>query len=126
MNAPTSFRYRPGPRTALVGAVGAVAVAGLMAGVAGTATAGPPARCIENVNVRAEPHPGAPIIAVCPAGAKTRLGPTRDGYVELTDLGGWAALQYVATGAGGRVEPALHSPGRNVALTPAPAIDSRG
>jgi hypothetical protein len=120
MKTPTTFEYRPGRRTAAVGAVVAIGVAGLMGLVAGTATAAPPGRCAENLNVRAEPDAAAPIVAVCRARSETRLGPTRGGYVELTDLGGWAALQYVSTAETAVAGPVPNTPDQNVALTPAP------
>jgi hypothetical protein len=120
MKAPTTFEYRPGRRTAVVGAVLAVGAAGLMGLVAGTATAPPPGRCVENVNVRAEPDAGAPVVALCRARSETRLGATRGGYVELTDLGGWAALQYVSTAETAVAGPVPSTPDQNVALTPNP------
>jgi hypothetical protein len=128
MRAPTSFRYRPGRRTATVGAVVAVGAAGIMALVAGTAAAAPPGRCIENVNVRAEPDAGAPVVALCPARTEARLGPTRGGYVELTDLGGWAAVQYVSGADTTGAQPVPSTPDQDVALTPTPTpeIDVRG
>jgi hypothetical protein len=120
MKAPSTFEYRPGRRTAAVGAVVAVGVAGLMGLVAGTATAAPPGRCVENVNVRAEPDADAPIVALCRARSETRLGATRGGYVELTDLGGWAALQYVSAAGSAVAGPVPSTPDQNVALTPDP------
>jgi hypothetical protein len=120
MKAPSTFEYRPGRRTAAVGAVVAVGAAGLMGLVAGTATAAPPGRCVENVNVRAEPDAGAPVVALCRARSETRLGATRGGYVELTDLGGWAALQYVSAAGTAVAEPVPGTPDQNVALTPDP------
>jgi hypothetical protein len=120
MKAPTAFEYRPGRRTATVGAVVAIGVAGLMGLVAGTATAAPPGRCAENLNVRAEPDATAPVVAVCRARSETRLGATRGGYVELTDLGGWAALQYVSTAETAVSGPVPETPDQNVALTPTP------
>ena len=120
MKAPTTFEYRPGRRTAAVGAVVAIGVAGLMGLVAGTATAAPPGRCVENLNVRAEPDAAAPVVALCRARSETRLGATRGGFVELTDLGGWAALQYVSTAETAVAGPVPNTPDQSVALTPNP------
>jgi hypothetical protein len=128
MKVPTTFGYRPGPRMAAVGAVVAVGAAGLMGLVAGTAAAAPPGRCLENVNVRAEPEAGAPVVALCRAHSETRLGATRGGYVELTDLGGWAALQYVSAAEAAVAGPVPSTPDQNVALTanPRPQTEARG
>ncbi|HEY4418320.1 MAG TPA: hypothetical protein VGN22_02320 [Pseudonocardia sp.] len=126
MKAPTAFEYRPGRRTAAVGAVVAVGAAGLMGLVAGTATTTPPGRCVENVNVRAEPDAGAPVVALCRARSQTRLGATHGRYVELTDLGGWAALQYVSSAETAVAGPAPSAPDQNVALTPRPRTEARG
>jgi hypothetical protein len=126
MKAPTTFEYRPGRRTAAIGAVVAVGAAGLMGLVAGTATAAPPGRCVENVNVRAEPDADAPVVALCRARSETRLGATRGGYVELTDLGGWAAMQYVSVADTAAAGPVPSTPDQNVALTPRPRTEVRG
>jgi hypothetical protein len=78
---------------AVTGAAVAVGAAALM--TAGVAAADAPGRCAENVNVRAEPSIDAPIVAVCEAGTAVTTGRVSDGFVELTDLDGWAAAEYV-------------------------------
>ncbi|WP_232663646.1 SH3 domain-containing protein [Pseudonocardia sp. TRM90224] len=92
---------RPGRPAAAVGAVVAVSTvvavgaATLMALVAGTATAAEPGQCVENVNVREQPRADARIVALCEAGTAVQVGENRDGFVQLTDVGGWAAQEFV-------------------------------
>jgi hypothetical protein len=94
---------------ALVGAVVATGAVALMAVVSGTAAAAPAAgqsgRCVDNVNVRAEPDPTADIVAVCERGQAVQVGETRDGFVHLLDLDGWSAQQYIAVGGRMPVRP---------------------
>lgn len=80
---------------AVVGAMVAVGATTLMGIAAGTASAQAPGRCLENVNVRAEPSIDARIVAVCEAGTAVQTDRIRDGFVQLTDLGGWAAAEYI-------------------------------
>lgn len=107
---------RPGRTAAVVGAVVAVSATTLMGVLAGTASAVSPGRCVENVNVRAEPSIDSRIVAVCEAGTAVETGRIRDGFVQLTDQGGWAAEQYVsvdgaapATGSAPSTRPAQTS-----------------
>jgi len=129
MIALASVRYRPGPRAAVIGAVVAVAAAGLMAAVPGTAAAAARAgRCTENLNVRSAPDPGAEIVAVCPAGTEVRVGDSHGGFARLIDLHGWATTQYVAVPAVAAALLVQHTPDQDVALTPPPTpeADFRG
>jgi uncharacterized protein YraI len=87
---------RPGRAAAVVGAVVAVSATTLMGLVAGTASATPSGQCLENVNVRAEPSMESEIIGLCEAGRQVRVGESRNGFVELTSLGGWAAAEFVS------------------------------
>lgn len=80
---------------AVVGAMVAVGATTLMGIAAGTASAQAPGRCLENVNVRAEPSIASRIVAVCEAGTAVQTDRIRNGFVQLTDLGGWAAAEYV-------------------------------
>jgi hypothetical protein len=100
MKAPKSLFDRPGRGAATVGAVVAVSATAVVALVSGTATATPaagePSRCAKNVNVRAEPDPTSRIVALCEQGTEVKVGESRDGFVELTNLGGWAAQEYVS------------------------------
>ncbi|MBW0089204.1 SH3 domain-containing protein [Pseudonocardia sp. KRD-184] len=89
---------RPGRTAAVVGAVVAVSATTLMGVLVGTASAVAPGRCVENVNVRAEPSIDSRIVAVCEAGTAVETGRIRDGFVQLTDQGGWASEQYVSVG----------------------------
>lgn len=118
MKVTTTVGYRPGRRAAAVGAVVAVGSAGLMGLVAGTATAAPPGECVANVDVRAEPDAGTPVVALCRVRSESRVGATRGGYVELTDVGGREAAQYVATAETAVAGPVPSTPGRTVVLTP--------
>ncbi len=96
MKAPTSLFDRPGRAAAVVGAVVAVSATAAVALVAGTAAADEPGRCTENVNVRSEPDVASRIVALCEAGTQVKVGEARDGFVQLTNLGGWAAQEYVS------------------------------
>jgi hypothetical protein len=91
---------RPGRAAAAVGGVLAVGAAGLMAVLAGTASAATAGTCTDNVNVRQEPRADAPIVAVCDRGTKVQVGETRNGFVKLENLKGWAVKQYVKTNDG--------------------------
>jgi uncharacterized protein YraI len=78
--------------------VGALVAAGAMTivVVGGTANAAGTGRCTDNVNVREEPDITAQIVAVCERGQAVQVGKTQDGFVQLTDLEGWAAQEYVS------------------------------
>lgn len=78
--------------------VGALVAAGAvtLVVVGGTANAAGAGRCTDNVNVREQPDVTSQIVAVCERGKAVQVGKTRDGFVQLTDLGGWAAQEYVS------------------------------
>ena len=78
--------------------VGALVAAGAvtLVVVGGTANAAGTGRCTDNVNVREEPDITSQIVAVCERGQAVQVGKTQDGFVELTDLEGWAAQEYVS------------------------------
>jgi hypothetical protein len=96
MKTPTSLFDRPGRAAAVVGAVVAVSATAAVALVSGTAAADEPGRCTNNVNVRSEPDVTSRIVALCQAGTEVKVGEARDGFVQLTDLGGWAAQEFVS------------------------------
>jgi hypothetical protein len=100
MKAPMSLFERPGRATAVVGTVLAVSATAAVALLSGTATATPspeqPGRCTKNVNVRAEPDAASRIVALCEEGTAVKVGEARDGFLRLTNLGGWAAQEYVS------------------------------
>jgi hypothetical protein len=96
MMAPTSLFDRPGRAAAVVGAVIAVSATAAVVLVSGTAAAEEPGRCTENVNVRSEPDVASRIVALCEAGTEVQTGESRDGFVQLTSLGGWAAQEYIS------------------------------
>ncbi|MEJ3654887.1 SH3 domain-containing protein [Actinomycetes bacterium KLBMP 9759] len=114
---------RPG-RPAAVGAVIAVGAAALMALAAGTATAAEPGQCVENVNVREQPRTDAKIVALCEAGTAVQVGENRDGFVQLTDKGGWAAQEFVRVNGSVPDAPADRTtppPPESSRVTPEPA-----
>ena len=78
--------------------VGALVAAGAvtLVVVGGTANAAGTGRCTDNVNVRESPDITSEIVAVCERGQAVQVGQTQDGFVELTDLEGWAAQEYVS------------------------------
>ena len=78
--------------------VGALVAAGAvtLVVIGGTANAAGTGRCTDNVNVRQKPDITSQIVAVCERGQAVQVGKTRDGFVQLTDLGGWAAQEYVS------------------------------
>jgi hypothetical protein len=100
MKAPKSLFDRPGRATAVVGAVVAVSATAAVALLAGTATATPNAaqagKCTKNVNVRAEPDTTSRIVALCEQGTAVQVAESRDGFLRLTNLGGWAAQEYIS------------------------------
>ncbi len=108
------MRARPGRTAAVVGAVVAVSATTLM-GFAGSASAMVPGTCTENVNVRAEPDIDSRIVALCEAGTAVTTGATRDGFVRLTDLGGWASAQYISIDG---AQPASTGPAPSTATSP--------
>jgi uncharacterized protein YraI len=78
--------------------VGALVAAGAvtLVVVGGTANAAGTGRCTDNVNVRETPDITSEIVAVCERGQAVQVGKTQDGFVQLTDLDGWAAQEYVS------------------------------
>jgi hypothetical protein len=110
MKAPTSLLDRPGRAAAVVGTVLAVSAGTTMALVA-TAAADEPGRCVTNVNVREQPDITSRIVALCEAGTEVQVGETRDGFVQLTNLGGWSAQQYVSVAGRPPAEPAAPATG---------------
>lgn len=96
----------PGRAVAAVGAVVAVGAATMMAVLAGSASAAEPGRCVDNVNVRAEPSMDARIITVCESGTAVQVGESRNGFVRLVDLGGWSSAEFVSVNG---AEPAAVS-----------------
>lgn len=85
-----------GRTAAIAGAVVAVGAATLMGLTTGIASATPAGSCLETVNVRSEPSRTSDIVAICEAGTAVETGQTRNGFVEIVDLGGWAAEEYIA------------------------------
>jgi hypothetical protein len=100
MKAPTSLFDRPGRAAAVVGAVITVSATAAVALISGTAAAAPdadePGRCTKNVNVRAQPDVASQIVALCEEGTAVQVGESRAGFRRLTDLGGWAAQEYIS------------------------------
>ena len=99
MNPRLTMR-RHGRAIAVVGALVAVSATTTMALIAGTAAAAPPAtqpgKCVDNVNVRADANTTSKIVAVCETGKAVQVAETRNGFVHLTNLKGWAAQEYVS------------------------------
>jgi uncharacterized protein YraI len=118
MNPRLTIR-RHGRALGVVGALVAVSATTTLALVAGTASAAPseskPGTCIDNVNVRAEPSTDAKIVAVCTAGKSVEVAESKDGFVHLTDLEGWAAQEYISVNgakpARSEITPATPVPG---------------
>lgn len=100
MKAPKSLFDRPGRATAVVGAVVAVSATAAVALLSGTAAATPEdgksGKCTKNVNVRAEPDTDSRIVALCEEGTAVQVAESRDGFLRLSNLGGWAAQEYVS------------------------------
>lgn len=114
---------------AVVGAMVAVGATALMGIAAGTAAAETPGRCLENVNVRAEPSIDSRIVAVCEQGTAVETERVRDGFVQLTDLGGWAAAEYIEidgrpAGAPGSAPRATTAPSSGGASPTTPGEDA--
>ncbi|MGI9003430.1 MAG: SH3 domain-containing protein [Pseudonocardia sp.] len=101
---------RPGRTAAVVGAVVAASATTLMVFVAGTATAAEAGQCTDNVNVRAQPDADAEIVGVCERGMEVVTGETSNGFVELSDLGGWAAQEFVSINGAPPAAPATQEP----------------
>lgn len=80
---------------AVLGAMVAVSATTLM-GLTGIASASVPGTCTETVNIRERPSIDSRIVALCEAGTAAQTGPTRDGFVRITDLGGWAVQECIS------------------------------
>jgi Bacterial SH3 domain len=95
--------------------VGALVAAGAVTllVVGGTASAAGTGRCTDNVNVREKPDVTSKIVAVCERGEAVQVGKTRNGFVQLTNLDGWAAQAYVSVD--GRAPAAAASTTRTTA-----------
>jgi uncharacterized protein YraI len=115
---------RPGRAIAVVGALVAVGATTTMALVAGTASAAEPGRCTQNVNVRKAPDIQSAIVAVCQSGKEVQVADSKNGFVHLTDLGGWAAQEFVSVNGAAPAAPASRTTGTTAAphaTTPAPS-----
>jgi Bacterial SH3 domain len=110
-----------GRAAAAVGALVAAGAAALVA-VGGVANAAGAGRCTDNVNVREEPDISSKIVAVCERGQAVQVGKTSDGFVQLTDLGGWAAQEYVSVDGHPPAAPA----NRSTTAKPKPAAHEHG
>jgi hypothetical protein len=95
VNVLTSLADRPGRAAVAVGAMVVVSTTTAVALASGAAAA-EPGRCTGNVDVRSEPDVTSRVVTLCEAGTPVRVGETRDGFVQLVDLEGWAAQEYVA------------------------------
>jgi hypothetical protein len=93
----------PARVAAVVGAIAAVGAGTVF--VVGTASAAEPAKCVDNVNVREEPRIDSKVIALCEAGTVVEAGEVRNGFVKLTDLGGWSAQEYISINGQKPVKP---------------------
>jgi hypothetical protein len=113
---------RPGRLAAVVGALAAVSATSMLA-IVGGASAAEPGRCVETVNVREEPDINSPIVAVCEAGTEVMTGQTRNGFVKLDDLDGWAAQQYISINGADPELPAATDEATNAESTTDEATD---
>jgi uncharacterized protein YraI len=78
-------------------AVSATAAVALLSGTAAaTPEAAQPGKCTKNVNVRAEPDTDSRIVALCEQGTAVQVAESRDGFLRLANLGGWAAQEYIS------------------------------
>ncbi|MGE3286734.1 MAG: hypothetical protein AB7J32_11625 [Pseudonocardia sp.] len=116
----------PARVAAVVGAVAAVGAGTVF--VVGTASAAEPAKCVDNVNVREEPRIDSKVIALCEAGTAVEAGEVRNGFVKLTDLGGWSAQEYISINGQKPVKPSSSRDGDSTAKADEDesTADSRG
>jgi hypothetical protein len=121
LRGPVTAIRRHARAVAVAGAVVAVGAATVMTVAVADAAEGS-GTCTDNVNVRAEPKPDARIITLCKRGTTVKVGATKNGFVELTSLKGWAAQEYVEVGGhtprapverGGGRAPKSAEPGDN-------------
>jgi hypothetical protein len=115
MKAPASLVDRPG-RTALAVGASVVVSVGAVALVSGTTDADEPGHCTKNVDVHTEPDTTSHVVALCEADTEVQTDATRDGFVELTSLGGWEAQEHVS---GNGQPPAPATPDRTATSMPA-------
>ena len=113
-------------KVAAVGAVVAVSTTAAMALLAGSASADVPGRCTVNVNVRAEPSTDARIIALCEAGTQVQVGESKNGFLQITNLKGWAAQQYVSVNGRSPAAPAASTSDVDTTKKPKPSSDDDG
>jgi uncharacterized protein YraI len=97
LRGPVTAIRRHARAVAVAGAVVAVGAATVMTVAVAEAAEGS-GTCTDNVNVRAEPKSDARIITLCKRGTTVKVGATKNGFVELTSLKGWAAQEYVEVG----------------------------
>jgi uncharacterized protein YraI len=97
LRGPVTAIRRHARAVAVAGAVVAVGAATVMTVAVAEAAEGS-GTCTDNVNVRAEPKPDARILSLCKRGTTVTVGATKNGFVELTSLHGWAAQEYVEVG----------------------------
>jgi len=126
LRGPVTAIRRHARAVAVAGAVVAVGAATVMTVAVADAAEGS-GTCTDNVNVRAEPKPDARIITLCKRGTTVKVGATKNGFVELTSLKGWAAQEYVEVGGhtprapverGGDRAPRSTAPGDDAAAEP--------
>ena len=91
--------HRRGRAAAVVGGLVAAGATTVLVMV-GTASAAEQGRCTDNVNVRSQPSATASVVTVCKRGTDVTIGERRNGYVQLTNLNGWASEQYVSANPG--------------------------
>lgn len=107
---------RRGRAAAVVGglvAAGATTVLVLV----GTASAAEQGHCSDNVNVRSQPAATASVVTVCKRGTAVTLGEHKNGYVQLTNLNGWASEQYITSGSAGSTKTTTHASGTTAPTT---------
>jgi uncharacterized protein YgiM (DUF1202 family) len=114
-----------GRAAAAAGALVAAGAAALVA-VGGVANAAGTGRCSDNVNVREKPDITSKIVAVCERGQAVQIGKTRDGFVQLTDLGGWATQEYVLVDGHAPAAPASRSSATSTSAKPRPGAHAHG
>ncbi|MBN9112739.1 MAG: SH3 domain-containing protein [Pseudonocardia sp.] len=91
--------HRRGRAAAVIGGLVAAGATTVLVMV-GTASAAEQGRCTDNVNVRSQPSATASVVTVCKRGTDVTIGERRNGYVQLTNLNGWASEQYVSANPG--------------------------
>jgi uncharacterized protein YraI len=132
LRGPVTAIRRHARALAVAGAVVAVGAATVMTVAVAEAAEGA-GTCTDNVNVRAEPKADARIITLCKRGTTVKVGATKNGFVELTSLKGWAAQEYVEVGGhtprapverGGDRAPRTTAPGDDSGAAPSDETNS--